>query len=275
MNPGSHLPDNDNPTDLDHNFQAVGPALRILQLNVEGLSAAKRGIISSIADGQKIDIICLQETHVNVDKASRFSIEGFDLVCYALHPKHGRAMYVRSDITEATHITSTSHCDAVRVGGYHIVNVYKPPSERWDSSSIPSLPHPTVLVGDFNSHHPDWGYQEPNMDGDQLQNWTSCNDYHLIHDSKQRGTFHSARWQRDYSPDLCWISMVDGHPKSASCLILNDFPHSQHCPSVIHLGLRLPIIRGIERKRWNFRKARWEDFTTAIERSIPLIPLSS
>ena len=98
MDPGLHLPNNDNPTDMDQDFQAIGPALRILQLNVEGLSAAKRSVISPIADRQKIDIICLQETHVNVDEASLFSIKGFDLVCYALHSKHGRATYVRSDI---------------------------------------------------------------------------------------------------------------------------------------------------------------------------------
>jgi len=33
----------------DHDFQAVGPALRILQLNVEGLSPAKRSIVQSLA----------------------------------------------------------------------------------------------------------------------------------------------------------------------------------------------------------------------------------
>jgi hypothetical protein len=132
-----------------------------------------------------------------------------------------------------------------------------------------------VFVGDFNSHHPDWGYQEADPDGDKLQNWSSLSDTQLIHDSKQRGTFHSARWQRDYSPDLCWTSMIDGHSLPASITVLNDFPRSQHRPSVIHIGLRLPVIRGIERRRWNFRKANWASYTDATERSIPLIPLSS
>ena len=213
MDPSKHQIHEDNPPDLDRGFQDIGPALRILQLNVEGLSAAKRDLISSIAERQQVDIVCLQETHVDDDKADRFSIRGFDLVSYTLHPKHGRATYVRCNITEAAHVVSTPHCDAVRVGGFHIANIYKPPSERWDSlNPIPILPHPAILVGDFNSHHPDWGYQESDPDGDQLQNWSSCNDFHLVHDSKQRGTFHSARWQRDYSPDLCCTSMVDGHP---------------------------------------------------------------
>ena len=34
-------------------FLAVGPALRVLQLNVEGLSAAKRSIIRHIAETQR------------------------------------------------------------------------------------------------------------------------------------------------------------------------------------------------------------------------------
>ena len=137
MDPDSHLPNNDNPTDLDQDFQAIGSVLRILQLNVEGLSAAKRCVIRSFAERQKIDIIGLQETHVNVGKASHFSIRGFDLVCYALHSKNGRETYVRTDITDAAHIVLTSHCDAVRVGGFHIVNICKPPSKSWAEASIP------------------------------------------------------------------------------------------------------------------------------------------
>jgi len=55
-----------NPSDnADLGFQAVGSALRIMQLNVEGLSAAKRHIIESLAENNHIDVICLQETHVN------------------------------------------------------------------------------------------------------------------------------------------------------------------------------------------------------------------
>src|SRR5208282_4119999 len=175
MDLGSHLIDS--PDKQGQHFLALGPALRILQLNVEGMSAAKRELISDIAARQKVDVVCLQETHVNDDKADRLNIQGFDIVNYALHSKHGRATYVRSDITEPAHVVSTRHCDVVRVGGFHIANVYKPPSETWKCPTpFPVLPHPNVLIGDFNSHHPDWGYSEPDSDGDQLQNWASCND---------------------------------------------------------------------------------------------------
>ena len=45
-----------------NDFLAVGPALRVLQLNVEGLSAAKRYIIRHIAERHNVDVICLHST---------------------------------------------------------------------------------------------------------------------------------------------------------------------------------------------------------------------
>ena len=86
-------------TDTSDDFLAIGPALQIMQLNVEGLSASKREVISSIAESRKIDVICLEETHVDVDKTNRFSIAAFDLLAYSLHTKYGRATYFRDNIS--------------------------------------------------------------------------------------------------------------------------------------------------------------------------------
>jgi len=262
---------------LDNDFLDVGPALRILQVNVEGLSAAKRSILSNIAESHQVDIICLEETHVGNDQDAYFSVPGFDLLSYTLHPKHGRATYVRSDISDAAHVSSSTFCDVVRVGGYHIANVYKPPSEDWNdvNVSLPQLPHPAVMVGDFNSHHPDWGYQDTDQNGISLTDWASSNDFHLLFDSKQPGTFHSARWRRDFTPDLCWVSTANGFPLPASYTVLGEFPRSQHRPSLIHVGLRLPVIRSKNLRRWNFRKADWAGYVAATEGSIPLIPVQS
>jgi len=97
MDPGHKA--SKNPSDnADLGFQAVGPALRIMQLNVEELSAAKRRIIQSLAEIHHIDVICFQETHVNDDKSDRLTISGFDIVSYTLQAKHGRAIYVPSDV---------------------------------------------------------------------------------------------------------------------------------------------------------------------------------
>ena len=58
-------------------------------------------------------------------------------------------------------------------------------------------------------------------------------------------------------------------------MVLGDFPQSKRRPSVIHIGLQLTIIRGVQRRRWNFRKADWASYTLATERSIPLIPVNN
>ena len=91
--------------DADLGFQAVGPALHIMQINVEGLSAAKRHVIQSLAELHHIDVICFQETHVNDDKSDRLTISGFDIISYTLHAKHGRATYVRSDVSDAARVS--------------------------------------------------------------------------------------------------------------------------------------------------------------------------
>ena len=72
MDPGQRA-DEDLPSWSD--FQAIGPALHILQV-----SATMRKLLSVIAAKNNVDIICLQETHVDVDVSSRFIILGFDLL---------------------------------------------------------------------------------------------------------------------------------------------------------------------------------------------------
>ena len=58
MDPG-HKASKNPSNNAELGFQAVGPALRIMQLNVEGLSAAKRRIIQSLAEIHHIDVICI------------------------------------------------------------------------------------------------------------------------------------------------------------------------------------------------------------------------
>ena len=85
-----------------------------------------------------------------------------------------------------------------------------------------------------NSHHSDWGYQEADLNRESLQEWALNNDNLLLHDAKQRGTFHSARWQRDYSPDLCWISTTVGHPRPPPLWFLVTSPQSAPTFSYSH-----------------------------------------
>lgn len=67
------------------------------------------------------------------------------------------------------HWTSySSFCDVIHVGDLQIANVYKPPSLNWEKPALPSLTHPAVHISDFNIHDSDWGYTDPNQDGEEL-----------------------------------------------------------------------------------------------------------
>jgi len=67
----------------------VGPALCILQLNLEGLSAAKRSLISNSAENHKVDVICLQETHVDTDETCWLNSQRFwpCMLCFTVTPQ--------------------------------------------------------------------------------------------------------------------------------------------------------------------------------------------
>ena len=131
---------------------------------------------------------------------------------------------------------------------------------------------PAIYVGDFNSHHATWGYERADRNGDWLMEWPSQQNLSLVIDLKQKRSFHSARWDREYSPDLCWVTSHNGQPLQTSVHVLDDFPHIQHRPIVTYVGLRIPLIRSLQKPRWNFRKANWAKFSQQLELSIICIP---
>ena len=64
-----------------------------------------------------------------------------------------------------------------------------------------------------------------------------------------------------------------GMPSLCRAPFFLTFPGANTDPSLVHLGLQLPIIRSSNKLRWNFRKAAWDKFSEAAKRSIPTIPL--
>ena len=56
----------------------IGPALRILTINVEGLTSSKRELLSVICGKQNIYVLCLQETHIDPEAtASAYEIDNY------------------------------------------------------------------------------------------------------------------------------------------------------------------------------------------------------
>lgn len=118
-----------------------------------------------------------------------------------------------------------------------------------------------------------WGYDDIDQDGTNLMNWMMREDYSLLHSASDPGTFFSKRWNRTYSPDLCFLSKdMYGTAVPATRRILRGFPNSQHRPIIINVGMQLPLIRAVSNNKWNFSKAIWEMFSQIVDRTIQRIP---
>jgi len=121
-----------------------------------------------------------------------------------------------------------------------------------------STSHPSIYIGDFNSHNTIWGYKENDTQGEEFADCSEAEGLELVYDVKQRGTFRSSRWNREYNPDLCIIP-TDKSGTSLLTLrrVLMDFPNSQHRPIVIEVGYQIQMIKSIPKPSWNSHRANW------------------
>ena len=95
----------------------------------------------------------------------------------------------------------------VDVAGYKIVNVYKPPRLRLTPTTIPTFPHPSLYVGDFNCQRVNWGYNTTSLDGESLYSWATSNNLGLLYNPKETASFFSHRWNVGTNPDLAFASL--------------------------------------------------------------------
>ena len=127
-------------TDLNHKGAGhacldIGPAIRILQVNIKSITAAKREILPTICSKHKIDSICLQEVHSEADiSRDRLVIDNYDLLTLAGNQQHGRAINVRSDTADAELLESTSLFDTILDLTYLTLRALLG-FERWQSAN--------------------------------------------------------------------------------------------------------------------------------------------
>ncbi|XP_072390744.1 uncharacterized protein [Diabrotica undecimpunctata] len=190
---------------------------------------------------------------------------------------YGTATYVHNSIQNAkmTDCSCKNNVSIVstEVNGVIIKNIYKPPLTKWPGDVIKAVDNQhTVYIGDFNSHHNKWGYENNDENGEKLLEWAKENDIHLIHSLKDKTTFFSRRWRKGYNLDLCWVSTNSQMlPLPSSRTVLPSFPHSRHRPVIIELGIQIPIVEFTPKPRWNCNKGNWPEFTKELDTCIRFI----
>jgi len=139
------------------------PQPNILQLNTKGLTENKISVIKQLAYKNNAFIIVLQETHyTTVDK---LVIPNFSLAGSILSRNFGLATFVHERLEWSLVDQSPEQLGTewlcVDIAGHKIVSVYKPPRSRLTPTTIPTFPHPSLYVSDFNCQHVNWGYNIP------------------------------------------------------------------------------------------------------------------
>jgi hypothetical protein len=200
---------------------------------------------------EDINIVTVQETHAGYEEnlRRRGTIPGYTLI--------GAVTYVEASFSNCRVLYQDHSHDvqtlAVEVDGTIVENVCRPPSASWSNVPLKLSPHPAIYVGDFNSQNQLWDYEHNDADGNRLLKWMTLNKLHLIYHPNDKGTFKSARWGKDYTPDL---SIVTRGPVDNNTLcnlyIIESFLGSQHRPVLLHYGIRVPLTESIEKPGWNF-----------------------
>jgi len=103
-----------------------------------------------------------------------------------------------------------------------------------------------------------------------LADWSCTNNLHTLYDPKQLTSFQSARWNSGTNPDVTFSTLIRGTISTRE--VFEQFPHSQHRPSLIRTMPLISFTRSAPIPRWNFRKADWErykDLTNNLADSLP------
>ena len=194
------------------------------------------------------------------------------------HRQYGSAVYVNTNLViESTSCSVVDDIDilTVELSSVVVTSVYKPPPSAFVFHQ--TVPHvhskPQIIIGDFNSHSTQWGYRETNKDGEAVEMWMDKDQVSLIHDPKLPKSFQSARWKRGYNPDLAIVTNnIEGMCQK---LVLEPIPKSQHRPIGITVD---PIVKPTTvpfKRRFNYRKAKWEKFTVELDQKVKHIKPSA
>ena len=78
------------------------------------------------------------------------------------------------------------------------------------------------------------------------------NNFHLLYSTQDKKTFFFARWQKEYTSDLVFVTgQEDKYAMQARWEVLNNFSNSKHLPLIITIGLKNtshPSLTQIEMK---------------------------
>lgn len=238
-NPGDKIRQRPVSDQLTSTLSSEPASLVFAQWNAEGLRN-KKPELQDFLKTKKIDIICIQETHLT--DAHRFFIRGYELFRQDRVNRHkgGLVTLVRNTIPavqiEQSDCEGTEHitvkiilpsCEII------VVNCYCSPDKDLKLQHIPVREKGLLILGDFNSHSPSWGYDSTNSRGEQVEDWMIENRLILVNKPDDKPTCYSRAWKTTSHPDLA-IATDDLH-RICEKSVEGQLGGSDHLPVLLRL----------------------------------------
>ena len=147
---------------------------------------------------------------------------------------------------------------------FSIYNWYQPPSDKRDTLGLGDSAHryiKTIISGDTNGHHQDFGYPDNDSVGDWIVERTSTTNLSSLVKTDSPPTFNHVKGTHTDLRDR------------VTRKILDDIG-SDHLPALITVdGLQKPYKE--RRIRWNFKKADWKVYSRLLDSHLLGLDLDS
>ena len=116
----------------------------------------------------------------------------------------------------------------------------------------------SIVIGDFNSHSPSWGYPEQDARGEEVEDWQTCSNLLLINHADNPPTYFSRSWIKTSTSDLDFAT--DEIALKTCREVDNQLGGSDHRPVILTIDNLAQRGEALHFTTWNYKKAKWDLF---------------
>ena len=255
--------------------------LRILQINVRGSENLRQPEFHKLVNDNKVHVILAQETLLGERSCTYPGFEVITCKCHETERRcQGLAILIRRDLrAQVTNLDCSGGTDAQRITLWwkgaksNIYNWYQPSSDKRVTLGLGDSTQryiKTIIAGDTNGHHQDFGYPDNDSVGDWIVELTSTTNLGSLVKTDSPPTFIHVKGTQS-RPDQAIIS--SDLRDRVTRKILEEIG-SDHLPALITVdGLQKPYKE--RRTRWNFKKADWKVYSRLLDSRLLGLDLDS
>ena len=247
----------------------------VLQLNANGIGN-KLTELEVVLERNKVKVAVIQESKLSL-KSKNPCIQNYTTV--RKDRSHGQGggllIFIHRPITfskqpSSPESLSDPHLEEpsikAELGNTKLIisNVYIPPVSSCSNGYHSSIEHhlttpDTLILGDFNAHHPSWYSRSTDTRGRKTADSINGSDYDILNwDSPTRVPPNAEPSSPDIS--LASASLIT----SCSWQTLSTLS-SDHLPILIKLQIKTPSNPGLRRTYVNLKKANWDRYRQEVE----------